>query len=304
MQTTNTKSLEYNLVVLKKHDKRITRVLHTAGHAVVYVYKEDAPGGSPWERHNVEGALFIVERDCEPKYQLLILNRLSTDNLVENINPQFSIEVSEDFLLYKNDEGEVLGLWFYNSVDRDSVARLIEGLVEQVSLQAQATEMPSPAPAVVAADGTTSSVDAFFAAARGAAPPSPAAAPQAAPGGQALSAEAIGLLSKLQVGGANVGAAGVAPAPTPAVAPTSTPAGGVLDSSLREALRRALARIVNEERFIEMVEEEYVKLTVTASPPPPPAAAPQPAAPAASVEPVDPKDGNALLKSLLQGLKP
>ena len=96
MQTSNTKSAEYNLTVLKKHDPRITRVLHTAGHAVVYVYKEEEGAASPWERHNVEGALFVVERSAEPRHQLLILNRLSTDNLVENITADFSVEISEE----------------------------------------------------------------------------------------------------------------------------------------------------------------------------------------------------------------
>jgi hypothetical protein len=95
MLTTAPKSQEYNLGVLKKHDPCISRVLHTAGHAVVYVYNEESTE-SPWERHNVEGALFIVERAAEPRYQLLILNRLSTSNLVENITSDFSIEVTEE----------------------------------------------------------------------------------------------------------------------------------------------------------------------------------------------------------------
>lgn len=96
MQTTDTKSAEYNLGVLRKQDPRIVRVLHTAKHAVVYVYTEDEAADSPWERHNVEGALHIVERNVEPRYQLFIHNRLSTSNLVESITPDFSIEVSEE----------------------------------------------------------------------------------------------------------------------------------------------------------------------------------------------------------------
>lgn len=96
MQTTDTQSAEYNLGVLKKQDPRIARVLHTAKHAVVYVYTNDESADSPWERHNVEGALHIVERSAEPRYQLFIHNRLSTDNLVESITPEFSIEVTEE----------------------------------------------------------------------------------------------------------------------------------------------------------------------------------------------------------------
>jgi hypothetical protein len=96
MQTTDTESQEYNEGVLKKLDRSIERVLHTSGHAVVYIYKDDDASDSPWERHKVEGTLFIVERAVEPRYQLLILNRLSTSNLVESITADFTIESSEE----------------------------------------------------------------------------------------------------------------------------------------------------------------------------------------------------------------
>ena len=62
-------------------------------------------------------------------------------------------------------------------------------------------------------------------------------------------------------------------------------------------LVKALARAVQEERFLDMVEEEYAKLAL-AQPAPPRA---QPAPP--SAEPVDPKNGDALLNALLCGLK-
>ncbi|KAJ1639380.1 hypothetical protein T492DRAFT_937972 [Pavlovales sp. CCMP2436] len=348
MQTSDTKSQEYNLGVLKKHDPRISRVLHTAGHAVVYVYKDEESAESPWERHNVEGALFVVERAAEPRYQLLILNRLSTSNLVENITSDFSIEVTEEFLLYKNDEGEVLGLWFYNAADRESVARLIGGLVEIASLAEQAdSASPQPATAPAASTGTTASstVEMFFAAARIASSPPlpPVLIPTSMPPAiLPLSADALGLLSKLQ-GAAQahqqqqllqlrppssvftkvvdaatpqprappsvfakfVDSATTQPPPA-AVAPALRTVAGIetpstLDPAVRAAIRQALARVVQEDRFMVILEEEYAKLL------PAPAATPPVPAVQASVlavaSAIDPKDGNALLKNLLSGMK-
>lgn len=149
----------------------------------------------------------------------------------------------------------------------------------------------------------------FFAAARVAtSPPMAASHPPAQP--QPLSADALGLLSKLQSGSSQQQppvAASVVSQPAPHApqvpAQTSTRA-TVLDPALRTAIRQALARVVQEERFMQILEEEYVRAvpSMVAASARGPAARPQQAA-ARAAEPLDPKDGNALLKNLLSGLK-
>jgi hypothetical protein len=205
------------------------------------------------------------------------------------------------------------------ALTRDTSARrpplAVRSLVEQAALQEQGVGSAPPPIAPLA--GSNASVDAFFAAARIATSPVISAAP--AP--QQLSADAIGLLSKLQSAAqppqpspppplSQPPAAQPKqppkpphPKPPPQSAPAAPAAGGhgappaALDPTVRAAIRQALARVVQEERFLNMVEEEYAKIALAA--PAPPRA--QPAPPRA--EPVDPKDGNALLKNLLSGLK-
>ena len=85
------KQLEYNLAVLKRRDANITRVLDMAGHVVLYQFNEESKA---WDRKGVEGSLFVVERGSEPRHQFVVLNRLSSENLVETIDENFQVRGS------------------------------------------------------------------------------------------------------------------------------------------------------------------------------------------------------------------
>ena len=86
------KQLEYNLAVLKRRDASITRVLDMAGHVVLYQFNEDSKA---WDRKNVEGSLFVVERSSAPTHQFVVLNRLSSENLIETIDEKSTSFIDE-----------------------------------------------------------------------------------------------------------------------------------------------------------------------------------------------------------------
>ena len=119
------KQLEYNLAVLKRRDASISRVLDMAGHVVLYQFNEDSKA---WDRKNVEGSLFVVERSSAPSYQFVVLNRLSSENLVETIDENFQTELTEQFLLYRNTSSEILGVWFYSPPERSAISELLTSL--------------------------------------------------------------------------------------------------------------------------------------------------------------------------------
>ena len=89
LQLERSKQLEYNLGVLKRRDADIVRVLDMAGHVVLYQFNEESKA---WDRRNMEGSLFVVERATEPLHQFVVLNRLSSENLVETIDENFQTE--------------------------------------------------------------------------------------------------------------------------------------------------------------------------------------------------------------------
>ena len=92
--------LKYNLAVLQRRDADISGVVDMAAHVVLYKFSEETQS---WERRQVEGSLFIVSRTSDPKYMFVVLNRISSENVVEPVTPEFQMELTEQFLLYRND---------------------------------------------------------------------------------------------------------------------------------------------------------------------------------------------------------
>jgi len=125
MQVEADKQKQYNLGVLKRRDAAISEVVGTAGHVVMYNFNEEK---QCWDRKQVEGTLFVVKRVVAPYYQFVVLNRLSSENLVENVNEDFQMELTEQFLLYRNATQEINGIWFYDSAERSDMADLLQRL--------------------------------------------------------------------------------------------------------------------------------------------------------------------------------
>lgn len=125
MNTDRAKQAEYNLAVLKRRDAQIESILGSAGHVVLYQFNEE---NKAWDRKNVEGSLFVVKRAIAPQHQFVVLNRLSSENLVETIDESFQTELTEQFLLYRNGSSEILGVWFYSPPERASIADLLTSL--------------------------------------------------------------------------------------------------------------------------------------------------------------------------------
>ena len=77
---------------------------------------------------DVEGSLFIVKRASEPFHQFVVMNRRSTENFVEDISTaNFQIQENDPYLMYRNKLDEIIGIWFYNSAEREQVAAMIRG---------------------------------------------------------------------------------------------------------------------------------------------------------------------------------
>merc|ERR1712195_258926 len=76
-----------NLAVLKRKDSSLIDIIASSGHVVVYRFT--AKG---WEKKNVEGPLFIVSRSREPYFRMIVLNRVTLHNLVEELTAEFQLE--------------------------------------------------------------------------------------------------------------------------------------------------------------------------------------------------------------------
>ncbi|KHN36487.1 mRNA-decapping enzyme-like protein [Glycine soja] len=133
-----------NLTVLQRIDPFVEEILITAAHVTFYEFNIDL---SQWSRKDVEGSLFVVKRNTQPRFQFIVMNRRNTEsrcafnlkviglglgywlstlhtqhlalnnseNLVENLLGDFEYEVQIPYLLYRNAAQEVNGIWFYNA---------------------------------------------------------------------------------------------------------------------------------------------------------------------------------------------
>ncbi|CAI9760856.1 unnamed protein product [Fraxinus pennsylvanica] len=119
-----------NLTVLQRTDPFINEILMTAAHVTFYEFNVDA---SQWSRKDVEGPLFVVKRNTQPRFQFVVMNRLNEENLVENLLQNFEFEVQLPYLLYRNAAQEVNGIWFYNSCECEEVANLFTRILSPYS---------------------------------------------------------------------------------------------------------------------------------------------------------------------------
>ncbi|CAN0879435.1 mRNA-decapping enzyme-like protein [Linum grandiflorum] len=119
-----------NLTVLQRIDPFIEEILITVAHVTLYQFNIDT---SQWGRKDVEGSLFVVKRNAQPRFQFIVMNRRNTENLVENLLGDFEYEIQLPYLLYRNASQEVRGIWFYNPSECDDVVNLFNRILNAYS---------------------------------------------------------------------------------------------------------------------------------------------------------------------------
>lgn len=119
-----------NLTVLQRIDPFVEEILITAAHVTFYEFNID---NNQWSRKDVEGSLFVVKRNTQPRFQFIVMNRRNTDNLVENLLEDFEFELQVPYLLYRNAAQEVNGIWFYNARECEEVANLFTRILNAYS---------------------------------------------------------------------------------------------------------------------------------------------------------------------------
>ncbi|CAL1403877.1 unnamed protein product [Linum trigynum] len=129
-----------NLTVLQRIDPFVEEILITAAHVTFYEFNIEL---SQWSRKDVEGSLFVVKRNTQPRFQFVVMNRRNTDNLVENLLGDFEFEIQVPYLLYRNGAQEVNGIWFYNSRECEEVANLFSRILNAYAKVPPRSKVPS-----------------------------------------------------------------------------------------------------------------------------------------------------------------
>ncbi|DBA87219.1 TPA: hypothetical protein ACH3X1_004288 [Trebouxia sp. C0004] len=131
---------QLNLSVLRRVDPDTEQVLATAGHVALYVFDTERKA---WSRKDVEGSLFLLKRQTQPRFKIVILNKKSQDNFVEDVLGDFKFEVAPPYVLYRSKLDEVIGVWFYDQNECAMVAGLLKRVTAAYAGQPSSSESAS-----------------------------------------------------------------------------------------------------------------------------------------------------------------
>lgn len=115
-----------NLAALNKVDPYAKSLLETAAHVALYTFIENE-----WEKTDIEGALFVYSRTGEPFHNILIMNRLNMKNLVEPVTQGLDLQLQDPFLLYRNPQGLIYGIWFYDKEECVKIATILTKIIKE-----------------------------------------------------------------------------------------------------------------------------------------------------------------------------
>uniref|UniRef100_A0A8C2H2B9 5'-(N(7)-methylguanosine 5'-triphospho)-[mRNA] hydrolase n=1 Tax=Cyprinus carpio TaxID=7962 RepID=A0A8C2H2B9_CYPCA len=121
MECVNKTGQLMSLAALQQYDPYIVKLLDVAGQVALYTFNSKA---NEWEKTEIEGTLFVYARSASPHHGFTIMNRLSTENLVEPINKDLEFQLQDPFLLYRNGNLGIYSIWFYDKADCQRIEAL------------------------------------------------------------------------------------------------------------------------------------------------------------------------------------
>ncbi|XP_056279541.1 mRNA-decapping enzyme 1A isoform X2 [Pseudoliparis swirei] len=132
-----------SLAALQRQDPYINKLLDVTGQVALYNFNSKV---NEWEKTDIEGTLFVYARSASPHHGFTIMNRLSTENLVEPINKDLEFQLQDPFLLYRNGNLGIYSIWFYDKRDCHRIAQLMVKIVKQEAEHAQRNSPERAAP--------------------------------------------------------------------------------------------------------------------------------------------------------------
>ena len=133
----------------------IRDIVAAATHVVVYEYQI---ADSQWTKVNMEGSIFIVKgtlssRPESTAYQLILLNRTSSQNLICPISSSMLVQDESPYMIVREENGPIHGFYFHNAEERALFTTQFQKIMEIV----QSIPMASPMATVSSAQPTEAS---------------------------------------------------------------------------------------------------------------------------------------------------
>lgn len=102
---------------------------------VAYLLQQDGPSPG-WRKANIEGPVYLVERrkGPGPRYQLLVLNQFSNNNLLDGLHPSWELDCQKNYVFFKVEDTSkrIRGLWFHDDAERQKMETSLEYYLKEL----------------------------------------------------------------------------------------------------------------------------------------------------------------------------
>ncbi|GFE53450.1 Dcp1-like decapping family protein [Babesia ovis] len=105
-----------SLKMLSSLDEHVKNIIFQTPFVTAYELK----GYNEWVRAEIEGFLYILQRNVEPYNSIILVNRKSENHLIEYITPEFQVSLDGNFIFYRSinvhtrTHHNIRGLWFFD----------------------------------------------------------------------------------------------------------------------------------------------------------------------------------------------
>jgi len=135
---------------LQQQDPEINHIVVYSKFVVAYLLQQDGPNPG-WRKANIEGPVYLVRRRSAPWYQLLVKNQLHTNDLLDNLHPDWELDCQKNYVFYKVEDPSkrIRGLWFHDDAERQRIEATLEKTLEEIRTapnEPQTEPMPAPPP--------------------------------------------------------------------------------------------------------------------------------------------------------------
>nr|CDS32439.2 mRNA decapping enzyme 1A [Hymenolepis microstoma] len=120
-----------DLACIEMFDKDCLKVIDKSQCVHLYTYNKEK---SEWEKSDIGGVLFVVERSSQPNFAFYIVNRQnSRKNFTQPLTSSVELLLRPPHIFFRTTK-TVFSLWFFSSIDTERIYNLLKGLMMIYSL--------------------------------------------------------------------------------------------------------------------------------------------------------------------------
>lgn len=146
---------EIRLKAVRRVDPHVLEIIDSAPRTALYTYDQAT---DKWSKTDVEGTLMIYVREAPPLYMLIIINRFKKNNFMEALTPSCDIQDNPPFLLFRNPNGLIFGIWFADSNHVQNITAVIKDKISPSVSNPSISSASSNAPSVKSGASTGSDI--------------------------------------------------------------------------------------------------------------------------------------------------